>query len=141
MKKHLFRAAEIIGVMLPITIFATSVASAQVPSIISDKSQLGSGLLCPIISVMFVILIAISVIMVLWAAYLYVTAGDDTEKVHKATKTITYAAVAIVVALIAYGFPSLIASIFGQTSSNLFQCSGGGGGGGTPAGSSGLISS
>lgn len=140
MKKNLFRAAELIGIMLPIAIFATGVASAQVPSIISDKSQLGSVLLCPIISVMFVILVAISVIMVLWAAYLYVTAGDDTEKVHRATKTITYAAVAIVVALLAYGFPSLIASIFGQTSSNLFQC-GGGGGAAAPAGGSGLISS
>jgi hypothetical protein len=64
---------------------------------------------------MFWILISLSVIMIMWAAYLYVTAGDDTEKVKRATKTITYAAVAIVVALLAEGFPVLISSMFPNT--------------------------
>jgi len=61
---------------------------------------------------MFWVLMAVSVIMVMWAAYTYLTAGDDTEQVHRATKTLTYAAVAILVALIAKGFPYLVATIF-----------------------------
>jgi hypothetical protein len=50
--------------------------------------------------------------MVMWAAYNYLTAGDDTEKVHRATKTMTYAAIAVVVAILAEGFPVLVGSIF-----------------------------
>jgi len=61
---------------------------------------------------MFVVLMAIAVIMVLYAAYLYVIAGDDTERTTKARKTITYAAIAIIVALVAKGFPSLVGSLF-----------------------------
>jgi hypothetical protein len=68
---------------------------------------------------MFDILLTLSVIMVMWAAYVYLTAGDDTEKVHKATKTLTYAAVAILVALLAKGFPNIIASIFNQDAGSL----------------------
>ena len=50
--------------------------------------------------------------MALWAAFTYVTAGDDTEKTTKARKILMYAAIGIVVALIADGFPALIGSIF-----------------------------
>lgn len=67
---------------------------------------------------MFYILISIAIIMVLWAAYNYLVAGDDTEKVSRATKTITYAAIAVVVALLAKGFPVLIGSIFSSSALN-----------------------
>ena len=67
----------------------------------------------PIADVMFNFLLIISVIMVIWAAYQYLTAGGDAEKVKGATRTITYAAVAVVVTLLAGAFPDIIASIFG----------------------------
>lgn len=91
---------------------ARAAALPPPPVITNSFTGLGTTLWCPIISSMFWVLIIISIIMVLWAAYLYVTAGDDTEQVHKATKTITYAAVAIVVAFLAVGFPYVVASIF-----------------------------
>ena len=60
-----------------------------------------------------------------WAAFTYLTAEDDTEKVHRATKTLTFAAVAIVVALVAKGFPYLIMSIFQNSTTNSpFDCGG-----------------
>lgn len=68
---------------------------------------------------MFWVLLAVAVIMVLWAAYLYLTAGEDTEQVHRATKILTFAAVAVVVGLLAKGFPLLIESIFGGYSQGL----------------------
>jgi hypothetical protein len=72
---------------------------------------------------MFWILISLAIIMIFWAAYIYLTAGDDTEKVHKATKTITYAAVAVIVALLAKGFPTLVTSIFStSTVSGAWTC-------------------
>lgn len=69
--------------------------------------------LCRITFGIFSVLMVISVIMVLWAAYNYLTSSGDEEKVKKATRTITYAAVAIVVALIASGFPNIVASFTG----------------------------
>ena len=61
---------------------------------------------------LFYLLIALSVVMIIVAAYRYLTAQDDSEKVGKATKTLTYVAVAVAVALIAKGFPLLIGDIF-----------------------------
>ena len=81
---------------------------------VSDQATLGI-LFCNIIAAMFWILIVVSVIMILIAAFQYVLAGDDTEKTTKARKTLTYAAVGIAVALLATGFPSIIASVFGPS--------------------------
>ena len=78
--------------------------------------------MCSIVDWMFYGLIVLSVIMVLISAFYFVTAGDDTEKVSKARKTITYAAIAIVVALIAKGFPALIASFIGASGSGNLSC-------------------
>jgi len=64
---------------------------------------------------MFWVLIAVSVVLVFIAAYGYLTSAGDAEKVKNATKTITYAAVAIVVALLAKGFPYVIGDVFGWT--------------------------
>jgi len=54
----------------------------------------------------------VSVIMVLYAAFMYVTAGDDTEKTSTARRTLTYAAVGIAVALISTALPDIVGSIF-----------------------------
>ena len=67
---------------------------------------------------MFRVAIVVSIIMVLWAAYEYVTANGDEEKITKAKKAILYAACGIVAALLAYGFPDLVASVFGHTYQN-----------------------
>jgi hypothetical protein len=53
--------------------------------------------------------------MVLYAAYLYVFAQDDAEQVTTAKRAIFYAAIGIIVALAAKGFPSLVGSVFGQS--------------------------
>jgi threonine/homoserine/homoserine lactone efflux protein len=62
---------------------------------------------------MFWILIAVSIIMVIFAAFQYATAGDDTEKTTKGRKTLTWAAVGIAVALLAKGLPTLVGNIYG----------------------------
>ena len=103
-----------------ITFAASSIP--QAPSLLNEQGQLGPNFFCPIINVMFWVLIFMSVIMVFWAAFNYLMAGDDTERVHKATKTLTYAAVAVVVALLAKGFPFLIGSIFSSDYSGSLSC-------------------
>lgn len=74
-----------------------------------------NGVLCQVAAYMFWILIALSSIMVLWGAFMYLTAGGEAEKVSKAHKTLAYAAAGIIVAMIAKAFPSVIAGIVGAT--------------------------
>lgn len=98
-----------------------AVANAQqtIPSSgVTTVDQLGQ-VLCNVIGYFFWIVIVISVIMVLVAAFQYVTAGDDTEKTSKARKTITYAAIGIAVALLAESIPSIVSDFFSGASSNL----------------------
>ena len=68
--------------------------------------------ICNFAGYVFWIVLVVSVIMVLFAAYEYVTGGDDTEKTTKARKMITYAAIGIAVALMAGALPSIVGSIF-----------------------------
>lgn len=84
---------------------------------ITDPKDISSKILCPIAAAMFWILIALSSIMVIWAAFLYLTAAGESEKVSKAHKTLAYAAVAVVVALLAKGFPVIVASLVGGEAS------------------------
>lgn len=102
-----------------------SVAFAQTSQApITTKGQLIT-LFCSVISWFIAILLGISVIMVLVAAYNYVTAQEDTEKTTKARRTLTYAAVGIAVVLIAYGFPQLVSSLFPNNPGvSAFTCSG-----------------
>lgn len=69
-------------------------------------------LMCNIIGWFVWFMIVISVIMVLVAAFDYITAGDDTEKTTRGRKRLTYAAIGIIIALLAFVFPTIISSLF-----------------------------
>jgi len=107
------------GVQVSVALAATSGATSP----ITDETDL-QQLMCNIIGWFFWIVITVSVIMVLVAAFNYVTAGDDTEKTSKARRTLTYAAVGIAVALLAAGFPRIIASVFPNTVGAEVSCLG-----------------
>ena len=92
-------------------LFTVSPVYAQIT--INQPSDINSKILCPIFGWMFTFLITISAIMGLVGGYWYMTSRGDSEKVSKATKTITYAAVGVAVALAAKAVPSLISNLFG----------------------------
>ncbi|MBU6500504.1 MAG: hypothetical protein KGJ89_01590 [Patescibacteria group bacterium] len=116
-------AGRVLGVAAPSAFFIAlqlfaSVANAAVSGTgidISTPDQV-VGIICRIAADMFWILIALSTVMVLFGAFTYVTAGESAEKVNSAHKIITYAAVGIVVALLARGFPYIVASVLGASS-------------------------
>ena len=56
----------------------------------------------------YIIFFIVAVLMIILAAFSYLTAGGDEEKVKTAKNRIIYAAVAIIVALLAVGFESII---------------------------------
>jgi heme/copper-type cytochrome/quinol oxidase subunit 2 len=114
------------------SIYILDIANAAVgntgtpPSPVTDASSL-VALLCNVIYWMVFILLAVAVIMIVMAAFQYVTAGDDTEKTSKARKTLTYAAIGIAVALMAYGFPQIVSTVFPSNPDvTSFTCNGSG---------------
>ncbi|MFZ3074166.1 MAG: hypothetical protein WA093_03500 [Minisyncoccales bacterium] len=56
------------------------------------------------------ILIIVAVFYVIWAGYTFVTSSGDTEKINTARQRIMFAAIGIVVALLAKGVISLVLS-------------------------------
>lgn len=56
----------------------------------------------------FTILVVLSVFMILMAAFQFVTGGDNPEEISKARQKIIWAAVGIVIALLARAIPNLI---------------------------------
>jgi hypothetical protein len=93
---------------------------------VDSAQDIVNRVLCPIAAAMFWILLAVSVIMVLIGAWMYLTAGGDAEKVKKAHMTLTYAATGVVVAFLAGTFPAIIASIFSRGAGGRFilRCGG-----------------
>ncbi|HUC31616.1 MAG TPA: hypothetical protein VMR99_02945 [Candidatus Paceibacterota bacterium] len=98
-----------------LSLFLGAVAHAQVQQLPGQSITNVSGLtavICSFLAYFFWIVLVISVIMILLAAYYYVTSDDDAEKITKARRTITYAAVGIAVALLATAVPDLVGSLF-----------------------------
>ncbi len=58
-------------------------------------------------------LIVLSIVMFLVGGYRYVTSGGEPEKISGANKTLRYAAIAVVIAIVAAGVPTIIGSFFG----------------------------
>jgi hypothetical protein len=94
-------------------------ASAQIsqppvtaPTTYTNINQVtgSAGIICVIINWIFWLLIVLTIIFVLRAAFKYLTAAGDPTGVKEAGSMLLYAAIAVVVALIAKGFPLLISS-------------------------------
>lgn len=92
-----------------------AIALAQAPPPDVTITSVGGviGLLLRILDLARTIFWIVAVAMILWAAFLYLTAGGAPEKVTKANATLRYAIVAIVVALIATSLPFLVRSLIG----------------------------
>jgi uncharacterized membrane protein YozB (DUF420 family) len=61
-----------------------------------------------IVGPLFSILIAISVIFLLYAGYTFVTAGGDASKIETARNTLIFAIIGIVVAFLSLGIYNLL---------------------------------
>jgi hypothetical protein len=106
--------APVVALMLPIVVSA-QISNAPVP--LPSTPYTGTGnvvnLVCGSLGWIFWGLIVLTIVFVLVAAFKYLTASGDPEKVKNAGHTLLYAAIAIVVALIAKGVPLIISSFIG----------------------------
>ena len=71
------------------------------------------GLLNRIAYTFSAFIFAIAIIMVLVAAFQFLTAGGDAAKAGTARGTLVWAVIGIAVALLAFSVPSIIVSFFG----------------------------
>jgi len=73
-----------------------------------------SGALCTLVAWIFTLLIVLTVIFILYAAYLYLTSAGDEEKIKKANHQLLYAAIAVIVAILSRGLPTLVSLFLGR---------------------------
>jgi hypothetical protein len=120
MKDYFYKFVAVVGALMSSFIAATALAQSNnglqtAPTNIITNAQSVVNLFCDILGWMFWALIVLGVAMFLVGGYRYATAGGDAESVSKANKTLLYAAIAIVVGLVAGGVPTLIGSFFHTT--------------------------
>ena len=94
MKKKIFSLAVLSSVVLPFAVFADAVTST-IENIIQWLTTVGGG---------------VAVIFIIFAGFLMVTANGDTTKIDTGKKIITYAALGLIVILLARALATIIAA-------------------------------
>lgn len=98
---------------------------AQIPDL-DDSGDISDicgvvDLIKRIARVLLLALVLLAVIFVIMAAFKYLTAGGDSEKVSKANQQILYAAIAVAVGLLATAVPRVVAYFLGADVSSCDQ--------------------
>ena len=107
-----------LGMVLVMSFMAFS-ASAQIAPPPPDTNIENIGdvydLINTVFNMLFWLLIVLASVFIIWAAFNYLTAGGDPEKVKAANQKVIYAAVAVVVAVLARAIPSIVCSFLSNS--------------------------
>ncbi len=104
-------AGVVVMAFAPLASFALTGITATLPESTLTLGKV-TGLIETIANWVFAIFLAVAVMYVLYAAYLYLK-GEEAE-IEEAKKRLIAAAVAIAIALLARGVPSLVTSLLGN---------------------------
>lgn len=106
------KIAAVPSLALPFLAFAQV---DQLPTVQNVSNVQGLQLvICRVAGFVFGFLIILAIVYVLVAAFRYLTAGGDPEKITKANHTLIYAAVAVAVAVLARAVPLIASSLVGS---------------------------
>jgi len=108
MKKAVSIAGIAANFLVPLAAFAQLIPPSSDNLGINEIGDIRDVLLCGVLRWIYTAAIIVGVIYILIAAYKYITAGGEAEKVSGAHKALTYAAIGIAVAILAYGVPVII---------------------------------
>ncbi|HUX35409.1 MAG TPA: hypothetical protein VMV71_00040 [Candidatus Paceibacterota bacterium] len=72
-----------------------------------------SGALCTLVNWIFTLLMILTVIFILFAAFNYLTSSGEEEKIKKANHQLLYAAIAVIIAILSRGLPFLVGQFIG----------------------------
>ncbi len=110
-------AGWIMIALLPMLVFAQIAQPPITPPTTAPNTAGGIfDVLCTVMRWFFAIFIVVAVIFVILAAFKYLTAGGDPEKVKAANHALIYAFIAVVVALIARFVPAITGNFIGSGS-------------------------
>lgn len=129
-QRDTFAPSRLVIVLVIVTMLVIIALSSMIPIAHAQRTggiDIGTtdallNRMCDVFRFMLNVLFILSVIMFLVGGYLYVTAGGGAENVSKATKTLVYAAVGIVVALVAASLPLLVGSILNVSPGVIDSC-------------------
>ena len=107
MKKNIIISLTVLSLMLPLFVLAQAGGGGAVPPLNPGSSV--ANTLSSIAKAILAILAAAAVLMVVVAAFQFLTAGGDPEKVGGARDKVVYAIVAVLVGALAWAIITLIA--------------------------------
>lgn len=90
--------------------FGQGPAPAPNPDILTTGDGI-YGLLETVFRFAYSIFFALTAFFVLYAGFLYLTAGGSEENLGKAKNILVYALIAVIIAVISYGFANFVVSI------------------------------
>lgn len=108
------------ALMLSAVFSSFAAAAADLPdlsapdNVITDKGTFLKKV-TTIINWIFTIFVVFAIIFVILAAFQFITGGGDSKNVESARNKLMWAAVGVIVALLARGLPFVIASLLGAT--------------------------
>jgi len=92
-------------------VFAQATRTMEIPNPVGTNTF--EGLVQNVAKWFYYVMIPVASIVILYAAFLFLTSGGEEEKIKKAKRAITYAVVGIAIILIGAGFITLIKSLLG----------------------------
>ena len=113
MTKKFIKAGLTSGLLLPALAFAQGGITPVSP--VAGRQVDVFDIITRIIGWLTGLLVVLAVIFIVWAAFIYLTAGGDAEKAGKANKMLIYAAVAIAIALLSQGIVFIVGKLFAPT--------------------------
>ncbi len=117
-------AASLIAPMISFAAIAGP-SSPGLPPPDNISFQTISSALCTAVGWIFTLLVILTVIFVLFAAYNYLTSGGEEEKIKDANHQLLYAAIALIVAILSRGVPFLVGQFMGTGTGLSAGCTGG----------------
>lgn len=113
MNKKIIALLALVALFASPTMVFAELSDGAIPSTPTGSIEDFLDLLDPILNLMWQIFIALAFIMILIAAFLFITANGDPGKLQSARQALIWAAVAVGVGLVAFSIPRIIAGLFG----------------------------
>ncbi len=115
MKKNILKKAGIgIGLaLLVLPVFTLNATVHDVTKILIEKPSDINRIIENVLAWIGGIVLIIALIMLLWAAILYLTAGGSEDRATRAKNYLIYAIVGIVIAILAFSVAPFLTTFFG----------------------------
>jgi len=110
MKKNILKKAGI-GMAWGVALFPLAALAVVGEPIITSPTQI-STILTNVLNIVSGVVFTVALIMLLWAAILYLTAGGSEDRVSRAKNYLIYAIVGIAVAVLAFSAEPFLRNFF-----------------------------